>query len=217
MSEDNYGLDLHCSMILDDYRSSLAVFEQMKEVVVETISSSLNENNLVVTALESRIKTESSLAGKLALKGHKYRELTDLTDILGVRVITFYSDEVDKIAALMQEKFEIDWDNSVDKRKQHALESFGYMSLHYICRIPESLYKDPAHPEINNFRFEVAERADGAVEISILGYKGTSYPITVETTDDSNQPAIKVTFDLSDLKLHKLQTPWVLKFPNFFE
>lgn len=158
MSEDNYGLDLHCSMILDDYRSSLAVFEQMKEVVVETISSSLNENNLVVTALESRIKTESSLAGKLALKGHKYRELTDLTDILGVRVITFYSDEVDKIAALMQEKFEIDWDNSVDKRKQHALESFGYMSLHYICRIPESLYKDPAHPEINNFRFEVQMR-----------------------------------------------------------
>lgn len=61
MSEDNYGLDLHCSMILDDYRSSLAVFEQMKEVVVETISSSLNENNLVVTALESRIRLNPAL------------------------------------------------------------------------------------------------------------------------------------------------------------
>lgn len=158
MPEENYGLDLHCSMILDEYRSSLAVFEQMKEIVVETISSSLEENNLTVTALESRVKTESSLAGKLALKGHKYRDLADLTDILGVRVITFYSDEVDKIAALIQEKFEIDWENSVDKRKQHALESFGYMSLHYICRIPESLFKDPVHPEINTFRFEVQMR-----------------------------------------------------------
>ncbi len=158
MTEDSYGLDLHCSMILDDYRSNLAVFELMKGIVMETISSSLDENNLIVTALESRVKTEPSLAGKLALKGHKYRELSDLTDILGVRVITFYSDEVDKIAALIQEKFEIDWDNSVDKRRQHALESFGYMSLHYICRIPESVYKDPAHPEINTFRFEVQMR-----------------------------------------------------------
>jgi len=158
MDSQNYGLDLHCSMILDEYRDELPVFEKMKDIVLNEIRASLKENGLLVTALESRIKTEQSLAGKLALKGRKYQSLEDITDILGCRVITFYSDEVDKIAALVQAKFNIDWENSVDKRKQHSLESFGYMSLHYICRIPHTLYHDAEHPEINTIRFEIQMR-----------------------------------------------------------
>ena len=158
MEISEYGLDLHCSLILEEYRDSLPVFERMKEVVLDTIGQALSDNGILVTGLEARIKTEQSLAGKLALKGNKYHMLSDLTDILGARVITFYSDEVDKIAALIQEKFQVDWENSVDKRKQHALESFGYMSLHYICRIPKSLLDDPRHPELNEYRFEVQMR-----------------------------------------------------------
>jgi len=158
MSDGDYGLDLHASMILDEYRSKLQVFEKMKDIVHNEIRASLRENGVLVTALESRIKTEASLAGKLALKGHKYHTMDDITDILGCRVITFYSDEVDKIAALVQAKFNVDWDNSVDKRKQHSLESFGYMSLHYICRIPQTLYHDVNHPEMNDIRFEVQMR-----------------------------------------------------------
>ena len=155
MAEDleKYGLDLHCTMILEDYRDTLPIYEKIREIAHDAIKKALDDNGILVTALESRIKTEKSLAGKLELKGSKYQFLTDLTDILGMRVITFFGDEVDKIAALAANIFEIDWKNSVDKRKMHELDNFGYMSLHYICRIPESLYSDPMMPEINQVRF----------------------------------------------------------------
>lgn len=151
-------LDMHCEMILDEYRDRLPVLSKLKEVVLDILKRTLKENNMVVTAIEGRVKTENSLAGKLELKGNKYHTIDDITDIVGVRIITFFSDEVDKIAALVERMFEIDWDNSVDKRKMLEIDRFGYMSLHYICRLPKALYEDPQQPLLNEMRFELQMR-----------------------------------------------------------
>ena len=134
-------MDLHCEMILEEYREQLPVFEQMKTEVLRVLREALDRSGLVVTAIEARIKTEESLRGKLALKGAKYATLSDITDILGARIITFYTDDVDRIAAMAEQLFEIDWNNSVDKRMLHQLDSFGYNSLHYICKLPGYDYR----------------------------------------------------------------------------
>jgi len=156
--ERNYGLDPHCQMIIDDYREHLDIFIKMRDVIETTLREQMAANDLMVTAVESRVKAEASLAGKLELKGSKYRGLEDITDIIGARVITLFTDDVDKVASIAENFFDVDWDNSVDKRKMHDLNSFGYMSLHYICRIPKRLYCDPAHPEINSIRWELQLR-----------------------------------------------------------
>lgn len=152
-------LDMHCEMILDEYRKKQPVFEKLRSIVTERLQQSLDENNIIVAGIDSRIKTEESLTGKLELKGYKYHSLDDITDILGLRVITFFSDDVDVIAAIAEKLFEIDWDNTVDKRKMLEIDRFGYMSLHYICRLPKSLYDDPAMPELNKIRFEIQMRS----------------------------------------------------------
>lgn len=152
-------LDMHCEMILDEYRESLPVFERILSVVLDNIRKRLNDNHVVVAGLEGRVKTEKSLAGKLELKGYKYHSLSDITDIVGVRIITFFSDEVDIISALIEKLFVIDWENSVDKRKMLAIDRFGYMSLHYVCRVPASLCNDPNIPQLNDLRFELQMRS----------------------------------------------------------
>lgn len=134
-------MDLHSEMLLEEYREAKPVFEKMQGEVTRILREALERNGLIVTAVETRIKTEESLAGKLALKGSKYATLSDITDILGARIITFYTDDVDRIAAMAEQLFEIDWTNSVDKRKLHQLDSFGYNSLHYICRLPGYDYR----------------------------------------------------------------------------
>lgn len=151
-------LDMHCEMILDEYRDRLPVLNRLKDVVLDILQRTLQENGIVVTAIEGRVKTEGSLVGKLELKGNKYRTIDDITDIVGTRIITFFSDEVDKIAAMVERMFEIDWDNSVDKRKMLDIDRFGYMSLHYICRLPKALYEDPQLPLLNEIRFELQMR-----------------------------------------------------------
>ena len=152
------GLDLHCQLIIEEYRAALPVLERLQSVVLQTLNKALEHNGLIVTAVAGRIKTEESLLGKLALKGHKYHSLSDITDILGVRVITFYTYDVDRIAAIAEKLFDIDWENSIDKRRLHQLDSFGYNSLHYVCRLPKSLINDPECKELNTIPFELQLR-----------------------------------------------------------
>ena len=126
-------LDPHCEAILEEFRAGLPQFKSVAKEVYNTLKSTFEEAGLLVAAIEYRVKAEDSLAGKLELKGQKYKSLADITDIIGLRVITFYIDDVDKVASAVERLFTVDWENSVDKRKIHEIDSFGYLSLHYIC------------------------------------------------------------------------------------
>ena len=137
----NRHLDPHCRAILQEYEDNLPRFREVEAQVRDTLRRTLQDAGLAVAAIESRVKGYDSLAVKLELKGHKYKSLANLTDILGLRVITFYIDDVDKVASAVERLFTIDWENSVDKRKIHEIDSFGYLSLHYICFIPDFPYR----------------------------------------------------------------------------
>ena len=128
-------LDPHGEQLLQQYRELRPTLQQLADEATNMLRQALREQGVYVTAIEHRVKTEKSLAGKLELKGAKYKSIDDITDLVGLRVITFYTDEVDKVAVIAQRIFDIDWQESVDKRKLHSLDSFGYNSLHYICRL----------------------------------------------------------------------------------
>lgn len=176
-------MDIHCEKILNDYKKRLPVLNRQKDVILSLIEKFLRENNLVVTVTEARVKTEKSFIGKLEIKGHKYKSIKDITDLVGARIVTYYNDQVDKVSAIIEKYFEVDRDNSVDKRKLAALNSFGYMSLHYICRIPKEIYYDPDYPEINEFWFEIQMRS-ALQHVWATIYHDTGYKSDVEVPRD---------------------------------
>lgn len=172
-------MDIHCEKILKDYKKRLPVLKMLKDVVLDLINKVLAENNVIVTVTESRVKTEKSFIGKLELKGHKYKNINDITDLVGARIVTYYNDQVDKVSSIIENLFEVDRDKSVDKRKIAALNSFGYMSLHYICRIPQKVYFNPECPEINDFWFEIQMRS-ALQHVWATIYHDTGYKSDVE-------------------------------------
>ena len=109
---DHCRLDPHSEAILEEYRAQRPVFEKMQETIPARVRALLDEAGIIVASVESRIKEEKSLAGKLELKGAKYASLSDITDIFGMRIITFYTDDVDKVASAVDRLFEVDWENS---------------------------------------------------------------------------------------------------------
>ncbi len=153
-----YQLDLHGQMLMEQYHERLSVYKCLAQHAEEALRQVLDAQHVKVTTIEHRVKAHDSLAGKLELKGAKYHTLDDVTDIVGIRVVTFYSADVDKVAAIVNETFDVDWNKSVDKRKLHRLDSFGYNSLHYICRLPKRIANETDMPLLNQLPFEIQMR-----------------------------------------------------------
>lgn len=97
----------------------------------------LGEQNIQVHSVTSRVKTRDSLASKIGKKGGIYRDITEITDIVGLRIVTFFADQVSEVAKLIEEQFFIDRENSSDKRDSLDTDRFGYLSVHYIVGLTE--------------------------------------------------------------------------------
>lgn len=156
----------HGEALLEQFKEMRPSLEQLSDKVYAQLQQVLQEQTVEISSIERRVKTVESLAGKLERKGDKYASLEDITDLLGLRIVTFYTDDVDKVAAIVQQLYDVVWEKSVDKRKLHELNSFGYNSLHYICRLKEG-----------SVPFEIQMRTAlqhvwSAIEHDI-GYKGT--------------------------------------------
>lgn len=148
-------MNLKNRIILEDYRKQRNDFVKLGDVVHNMLQDIVDEMGITTLGIEHRVKTEKSLAGKLERNGDWYSALEDLTDILGARVICFFSDEIDKIGKKVEEAFVIDWENSSDKRALIKADTFGYLSLHYICSLPS----DAGYPdEICTKKFEIQIR-----------------------------------------------------------
>lgn len=127
--------------ILKEYRDQKQEFMSCEEKIKELLKELLDAEEIKYHTINSRIKEESSLEKKCNLKGDKYNKLEDITDIIGIRVITYYSDDIDKVAKIIEDNFDVDKENSIDKRETLDIDRFGYLSLHYIVKLKEDRLK----------------------------------------------------------------------------
>lgn len=123
-------------------------YEDIEDIIDEQLHKILL-NNLSLVHVMHRIKTIDSIKGKLVRKPDLYSTPYEIYDILGFRIICYFSNDVDLDAKLISENFKVDWNRSKDKRKLIDAKSFGYVALHYVCALPER------YGELSNLWFEI--------------------------------------------------------------
>jgi len=119
--------------LVDEYTACLTRYRDYEIACRDLLLKLLAAEGLRVHSVTSRTKEPDSLRRKALREGKSYQALSDITDLVGLRIITIFGDEVDKIGALIEREFAIDAENSVDKRKVLDPDRFGYLSLHYVC------------------------------------------------------------------------------------
>ncbi len=162
--------------IMIEYDQQCALCGEFTEKVRELVEDLIKEKGARVDSITSRVKKRADLQRKLERPEEKYTKLSDVMDISGIRIITYFADEVDKIAEIIQNEFDIDPEYSVDKRVFLDPDRFGYLSLHYVAKLPARRLKLTEYQRFSDCKVEIQIRSTlqhtwAEIEHD-LGYKG---------------------------------------------
>ena len=76
--------------ILKEYDNSKILLDNLDRTLLNLINSLLEQKSIRVHQVQTRVKDRNSLENKIIRKNDKYGSLSDITDIVGVRIITYF-------------------------------------------------------------------------------------------------------------------------------
>jgi len=196
--------------ILKDFKSQKGDLEHFKSLMINLIKSLVEKEKVVLHQIVGRLKDSNSLSNKIEKKGDKYHQLSDITDLVGLRIITYLESEVDIIAEILKKEFETDEENSIDKRILKN-DQFGYRSLHIVLSLSAERIKLSEYSKFAFFKCEIQIRSilqHAWAEIEHdLGYKGVNIPDDFKRTFN-RLAALLETADLEFVKLKSQLTDY---------
>ncbi|MEM6659010.1 MAG: hypothetical protein AAF625_13055 [Pseudomonadota bacterium] len=165
---------------LTDYEENFSTFKDKARLAGALVTKLTNSRSAMLHTVTSRAKSPESLRSKIRAKRYR-RPGSQVTDLIGVRVITFYYDDVNSIVKLLKKKLEIDEQGSIDKRAQLGLREFGYRSVQMIVRLKQDHQEGSEYEALTGQWFEIQirsilEHAWAEIEHEIVYKSKVEYP-----------------------------------------
>jgi putative GTP pyrophosphokinase len=163
--------------ILAEFNAKGPRYTDLASMAKALIEQLLAHRKIAVHSVTCRPKDPTSLARKLLKPERTYLSLEEITDLAGVRVTTYFEPDVDRISKMIEEEFQIDKENSTDKRLSLDSDRFGYLSVHYVLALTEERADLPEYERFSDLKFElqirsILQHAWAEIEHD-LGYKST--------------------------------------------
>lgn len=191
--------------ILTDFDSKKELLSGFANTTHQLLKYLLSNINLNPHQITFRVKERDSLEKKIKKKDYKYNSLSEITDLVGFRIIAYFEDDIDKIAELIEKEFNIDKENSIDKRKLET-DKFGYRSLHFVLSLKNDRLKLTEYKNYKDLKAEVQIRSilqHSWAEIEHdLGYKGE---IEIPETAKRTFYRVAALLEQADIEFVKLK------------
>lgn len=140
----------------DWYIENRKVFEKLSEKIKTILTDILQEQNIEYHQIHSRTKEIDSFHKKF--ENPKYKTVNDITDLAGIRIITYVEDSIPKICRIIENNFAIDEKNSLDKSEDLGLDKVGYKSVHYVGTLSDNRTNLTENKKFKGLKFEIQVR-----------------------------------------------------------
>lgn len=144
---------------LDWYNAREKLYQEFADCVLDKMLSALRERKIIYAYSTSRAKSLDSLTEKCEKKRHdvetnsyvpKYNNpRKQITDLAGARIVCYLPQDIAPIQNVIENLFQIDTENSMNKADLLNADKVGYLSVHYVVSLKEEdlsselrVYKD---------------------------------------------------------------------------
>ena len=100
--------------ILAQYNTNFELYRDFCLTLERLLRELIRDTSIKIHSITQRLKTRESLERKLSLREFRYESLESVTDIAGIRITTYFADDVDNIANLIEREFVVDEESSTD-------------------------------------------------------------------------------------------------------
>jgi putative GTP pyrophosphokinase len=127
--------------VIEEYGKRRPLYQDFAEVIRFILQEELHSKSIRVHSIEVRAKSIESFQRKISRareagpgKIPEKDPLTEITDLAGVRVITFFPKTLVEVDGILHEQFEI---IEIDDKSETLKEDdrFGYHSVHYLVSL----------------------------------------------------------------------------------
>jgi ppGpp synthetase/RelA/SpoT-type nucleotidyltranferase len=162
--QQEFDFQEHKRQTAINYQNVRPLYEDFADVVKNLLSQAFDANEIKVQSIESRAKRVDSFARKASIPSPEDpnqplypNPLADITDLAGVRVITFFPRTLDLVDGVIRGEFEI-----VEKSDKTQIlikeERFGYGSIHYLVRLGKNRTNLLEYKKFQNLVAEIQVR-----------------------------------------------------------
>lgn len=132
-------------------------YKRLLEKSESIITDAIKDKKITINSISGRVKKKDSFCEK-AIKD-KYKDpLNEITDMAGIRIITYVNSDVERISRIIEEEFHVDEKNSIDKGELLGVDKVGYKSVHYVVKLNEDRTKLTEYKDFKGIYFEVQIR-----------------------------------------------------------
>ncbi len=138
------------------YASNFEVYSSFTRLLHATVENLLRAAGIEHLSVTSRTKSLNSFIEKITRK--EYESVSEVTDLTGIRVITFIESGAAAAAKLLRGCFKVHPEKSLDKSEELGDSQVGYRSIHLICELEKERASLPEYKPFKGLLFEVQVR-----------------------------------------------------------
>lgn len=188
------------------YESENKNFNSAIDVLTTLIRSLLqNKDNIQISKVEGRVKDKNECIKKFQRKYLNkfeadkidYDIKSHISDLLGIRIVCLYEDQIETIKQLITENFEIIDVTDKIQKIESTEDSFGYKGLHMDLMLNPTRNTLPEYSSYKGISFELQIRTTIQDSWSVLDHK-IKYKKSIPTKLKRRINTLAALFELAD-------------------
>ncbi|MEV7345069.1 hypothetical protein [Streptomyces sp. NPDC093544] len=161
---ENFDFKAHASRAKDEYEQVFPTYEEFATVVQSIVSTCLKNSRILTHSIEGRAKTIEGFYRKAEKESPDNPNMprysspfVQITDLAGVRVITYFLNTIDDVDAVIHREFDVI--ERIDKSEAFEKDQrLGYQSLHLLVRLRQNRCDLPEYAKFSGLTAEIQVR-----------------------------------------------------------